>query len=174
MSCHFCNIAKLKDRIFYDNHNWIGFLAAPYHTKGHTILAANNISGCPDKLTNLHSDCWDKLGIAMKEVSETILEYYNPDDALYSSVRGDIPHFHFHLLPLWPKELEEWRREKRYVDKGHLLEFLGHLEHVGDYFYEKERSLKEYDSEKQRDEIIKLLAPHIRALRKITGYKDCG
>lgn len=139
------------------------------HIKGHIILAANSISGCPDRITKLHDYCWDKLGLAMKEVSEIILEYYKPDDVLYSSVRGDKKHFHFHLFPFWEIKAEEWRKERRY-DKGHLLEFLGHLEHLGDDFWKRERNLKEWKDEKQRDEIIKLLEPQVRALRKITGY----
>jgi diadenosine tetraphosphate (Ap4A) HIT family hydrolase len=39
MSCPFCNIDNLRDRVFYENNKWFAFLSAPFHTKGHAIVA---------------------------------------------------------------------------------------------------------------------------------------
>jgi len=42
MTCPFCDFRneEMKKRIFYRDEDWFAILAAPYHNKGHAILAA--------------------------------------------------------------------------------------------------------------------------------------
>lgn len=171
--CPFCNLEKLDRRIFYNQGNWVGFLAAQYHTKGHTILAAHPKYGCPKTSEKLHDECWKTLGVAIKTVVDSLMKYYKSKgvkDILFASLRGKIKHFHLHLIPLWQEEEKKWRKEKQHED-GHLFEFCGDLESSGDLFYKKERYLKDWTKEEQIKENTKLLELHAKRLRKITGYK---
>lgn len=171
MSCPFCNMDSLRDRIFYENDSWFAFLAAPFHTKGHTILAIRPTrSICPrvdrQGWGGLH--CFDvSLGI----VATSLIKHYNPKDILFSSVRGDIAHFHCHLIPLWQLEEERWREEHNYP-KGHLLEYLGYLEKQGDERAKSERKNKALKADEHRRQISETLKPDVEALRKITGYSE--
>jgi diadenosine tetraphosphate (Ap4A) HIT family hydrolase len=176
--CPFCHYKGLKPRIFYDDKvNWIGFLAAPYHTEGHTILAAYPQNCCPNdfkKLLELSDDYWSNyganLGIAIKTVSKAIMECYRPKNVLFASLRGDIKHFHFHLVPLHEKEEKKWRSETLY-EGGHLFEFLGYLEEKGDTEALQKRIQKGWDKKTQREVIVKRLKNEVEKLRNITGYQ---
>lgn len=95
---------------------------------------------------------------------------YKPRDVLFASVRGDIEHFHFHLIPLYEEDEKKWKKKKRYKDDGHLLEFLGDLEKEGDARALKERIQKGWDGNRQRKESEKKLEGKIKLLGKVTGY----
>ena len=165
MSCPFCNIEELNPRIFYCENNWIGFLAVPYHVKGHAILSALTIKNhCPRKLEDTN---YAKLGEALIIVGGAVRRHYNSKDVLYVSVRGDIKHFHIHIIPLYKQQEKQWRLEKLYA-KGHLFEFLGYLECIGDTKALQERIKNNRDKEQQRSAIIKQIkrAGHIEKLKE--------
>jgi diadenosine tetraphosphate (Ap4A) HIT family hydrolase len=109
MDCPFCKRGKLEDRVFYENDNWIAFLATPYHTSGHCIIAAKSTKKdgrpvCP-RVEVLGWGILDSFGIAaLASVARFLIKHYKPKDILFSSVRGDINHFHCHLIPLWDHE----------------------------------------------------------------------
>jgi len=166
-SCPFCDREKLEPRVFYDRDRWCAFLAAPYHTRGHVILAAKTSSAdCPKGLDN---NILDGLGGALAAVARALKQCYQPKDVLFASVRGDIQHTHCHVVPLWPDEEREWRRQHMY-ENGHLFEFLGTLERTGDSRAAIERIDRGWSAEEQCAEIVKRLRNDVQALRKITGY----
>jgi diadenosine tetraphosphate (Ap4A) HIT family hydrolase len=173
LGCPFCNRpSDLLDRVFYENNNlgWFAFLNAPPHTKGHLILAALGRHGhCPQ---DFDLQTLSGLGEALCEVVQAIRKFHGPGikDVLLASLRGDVKHFHLHLLPLWPQEEKRWREVTGYRD-SHLMEFLGSLEKKQDFLL-AERALKECKSKEEvRLEAIKELSNEIQALRRITGYK---
>ncbi len=134
MDCPFCKREKLEDRVFYEDDNWIAFLAAPYHTNGHCILAAKPIKRdrypvCPI-VDVVGWRILEHIDAALVSVTDSLMKHYHPKDILFSSVRGDINHFHCHLIPLWDNEEKIWRKEHLY-ERGHLLEYLGYLEKRG-------------------------------------------
>jgi diadenosine tetraphosphate (Ap4A) HIT family hydrolase len=172
MACDFCDRpSNLQDRIFYQNSElgWFAFLNAPPHTSGHTILAAIGRGGkCPQEFDpqTLHG-----LGTALCDVVQAIRECYAPriKDILFASLRGDVKHFHLHLLPLWPEEEKRWREVTGYCD-SHLMEFIGSLEKKQNFLV-LECAAKEGKSEElQRLDSITELSGEIQALRRITGY----
>jgi len=171
MKCPFCDIESLKPRIFYQKGNWLGLLAAPAHSKGHSILfTLKGGVDCPNEINKLGPQIWDEMGPALKDMSYVLMKYYQPRDLLLASVRGDVRHFHFHLIPLWEKEEKMWRTERGYKERGHLLEYLGYLEIQGDTKCEKERRKKGWSEGKQRNKITEKLAPDIHGLRSVSGY----
>jgi len=172
MACPFCSRpTNLQDRIFYEKNDlgWFAFLNAPPHTRGHTILAAiGRDRKCPLEfdLQTLHG-----LGTALYDVVQGIRECYAPHikDVLFASLRGNVKHFHLHLLPLWPEEEKRWREVTGYPD-SHLMEFIGSLEKKHDFLL-LERAIKEdKPEERQRLESTAELSGEIYALRRITGY----
>lgn len=172
MSCPFCIPEQTVSRVFYEDVRWKAFLAAPYHTRGHTILALKSeCSVCP-KVNLLGWGILQCLGTSLGAVASYLINYYKPKDILFASVRGDIQHFHCHLLPLWETEEAKWRhrmKDKGY-EKGHLIEFIGYLEKCGDEAAKREREKEGWDHERQRAEITKKLKPDVEALRQLTGY----
>jgi diadenosine tetraphosphate (Ap4A) HIT family hydrolase len=103
--CDFCaRFGCLPDRVFYETVRWFAFVSAPAHAKGHTILAAQPREGnCPQ---GMNKDILSGLDAALYEVTEAIRQCYDPapKDILLASLRGDITHFHIHLVPLWPED----------------------------------------------------------------------
>jgi hypothetical protein len=67
--CDFCSRAHdFPDRIFYESKKWFAFLAAPPHTKGHTILAAQPDCGkCPQ---DMNEDILQGFENALFEVTQ--------------------------------------------------------------------------------------------------------
>lgn len=181
MACPFCNHQELKPRIVYDDKvSWIGFLAVPYHTKGHTILAAYPRNGCPNEFNKIielndkyWSDWFGKLGIAIRTISKALIGCYRPKDVLFGSLRGDIKHFHFHLIPLHEDEEKKWRLETLY-ENGHLFEFLGNLEKRGDTEALKQRIQEGWNKDKQREFIVNQeeFKSEVKKLGAITGYQQ--
>ena len=112
----------------------------------------------------------EKMGAVLYSVSKAIKIMYKPKDVLFASVRGEIKHFHFHLIPLYEEDEKKWKKEKQYKDAGHLLEFLGYLEKEGDTKALRERKQKGWNGDKQREEIEKKLEGKITLLQKVTGY----
>lgn len=171
MGCPFCDRPHdLLDRVFYEaaDLGWFAFLSAPPHTKGHTILAAKKRkNGCPRDfdLRTLRS-----LDVALDAVARTLQQCYPAiNDLLFCFLRGDVRHFHVHLVPLWPDEEQEWRRVTGYP-RSHLMEYLGALEQRHDFLV-LHRSAREHKSEEaQRLESTESLAGEIEALRRVTGY----
>lgn len=102
MECPFCNRPRdLLDRVFYENNNvgWFAFLNAPPHTRGHLILAALGRHGhCAQ---DFDPQTLSGLGAALCDVVQAIRECHGPGikDVLLASLRGDVKHFHLHLLP---------------------------------------------------------------------------
>lgn len=165
--CPFCDREKLEPRVFYDRAGWCAFLAAPHHTRGHTIVAAKKSStNCP---IGLGREILGGLDVALAAVACALHQYYQPKDILFASVRGDIAHTHCHMIPLWREEEQEWRRQHLY-EKGHLLEFLGTLERTGDSGAAIERIDREWSTEDQRAAIVERLRDEVLALREVTGY----
>ena len=175
MSCPFCEPDQwLLKRVFYDEDKWFAFLAAPYHTEGHSIVAAkpsekDGTVVCPrvDALGWTIIKCFDST---LANVAGFLMKYFRPKDILFASVRGDISHFHCHLIPLWDDEEKAWRRQKRY-DRGHLLEYLGFLEKCGEERAVLERIENRWTVSEQRKEIANTLERHLQELRRLTGYQ---
>jgi len=159
--------------VFYEDDAWIAFLAAPFHTRGHSIVAAQStkkeeVSTCP-RVDILGWDILKGFDSALALVSSFLMERYRPKDILFASVRGDISHFHCHLIPLWDHEEKAWRKEHLY-ERGHLLEYVGFLEKRGDERAALERIEKGWTREDQRGEITRNLDNDIKALQNLTGY----
>jgi len=168
MGCPFCNSQCLSQRIFFQNDKWLAFLSAPRHTRGHTILARlSSTQECP---TQLDANNLSGLGDALSEVTKVIRQQYEPKDVLIASVRGDVKHFHIHLIPLNKEEEDAWRNVTGYKD-SHLLEFLGSLERRRD-FQVLELEAKGKSEEQQRKDAETELEPEIQQLRNKTGYKS--
>ena len=110
------------------------------------------------------------LGPALKKVAECLVKRYKPKNVLFSSLRGDVSHFHCHLIPLWECEEKAWRKDHLY-ERGHLMEYLGYLEKRGDEEAKLERIQNEWDVNTQRKMICKRLEPDIKALQDLTGYR---
>ena len=173
MSCDFCNIDCLRDRIFYENEKWFVFLAAPFNTKGHAIIAERPCgSVCP----RVDRRGWGDLhcfGSTLGLVATSLMKNYNPKDILFSSLRGDIPHFHVHLIPLWAHEENSWRKDKGDDYKsGHLMEFLGKLEKEANESAERERRTRKITPDEQRRQITETIKSEVEDLRRLTGYSQ--
>jgi len=173
MGCPFCRRPDdLTKRIFYENNDtgWFAFLSLDPLAIGHAILAPIGRDGhCPQ---GFDPQTLQSLGSALCDVVRAIRECYTPHikEVLLASLRGDVKHFHLHLLPLWPKEEKRWREVTGYSD-AHLLEFLGSLEKKQDFLL-SERALKEgKPKEKVRLESMNRLSDEIQALCRITGYE---
>jgi diadenosine tetraphosphate (Ap4A) HIT family hydrolase len=171
--CPFCNISDdINRRIFYKRNNWIAFLAAPFYAKGHTLLSSLQIGNkCPFNLSDLSVSQLQELGLALHHVSSTIKNIYKVDNVLIASLRGNIVHFHLHLLPLHRETEDRWREIKHY-NKGHLFEFLGDLEKENFMKTLLERQQKKWDENVQRLEITKTLIPEVWKLRNETKYQS--
>ncbi len=169
--CDFCDrYGCLPDRVFYETDWWFAFVSAPPHAKGYTILAAQPREGnCPREM---NKSVLSGLDEALHEVTEAIRQCYNlaPKDILLASLRGDIPHFHIHLVPLWPEDEQCWRRVTGY-NKGHLMEFLGSLEKRHNFLTLECEAKERKDEETQRTESTLQMAPEIQKLREITKYR---
>jgi diadenosine tetraphosphate (Ap4A) HIT family hydrolase len=182
MTCVFCNPDHdLRDRVFYEDGRWRAFLSSPPHTSGHTILAAMPLaknapeSGrCPQVMSGL---VLSGLDIALPLVTSAIVEAYEPKplDILFASLRGDLRHFHLHLIPLWEDGERCWRKITGYRS-AHLMEFLGSLEKRHDFevlWNQAEARGEEQRSEaQQRTDCTKTMTDQVDRLRRITGYKD--
>ena len=170
MDCAFCQRDKLECHVFYDDTRWFAFLAAPYHTRGHAILAACKQDGmsCPE---GLRWEIFAGFDSALATVARVLQEHYRPKDILFASMRGDITHTHCHLIPRWQAGEASWRRKHpSYGKKGHLLEFVGFLEKTGDAKAEAERNDKKLTTEAQRMAIVNTLKLDVDALRQLTCY----
>src|SRR4030042_5355902 len=168
--CSLCDYITLKRRTFYedDKNSWICFLAAPYHTEGHSILVPIDkevkeytIDSC--KFTNENYKTFKEIDDAFSAVSQSLMEYYknrNPNkgkitNLLYASVCGDEAHFHVHINPRWSNDEKKWRKSKKIFEKGHLFSFLSFLELEADENAKIERAINGWCKIKQRFELIK-------------------
>jgi len=184
VSCPFCNTKDLSKRIFYyqknDNKNnknknfkFFAFLAAPPHTRGHTILAVYSPSEkeCPRKLNSMTLSRLDGLGNALGDVIKVLKVHYDPKDILLASLRGDVKHFHIHLIPLDKNEESEWRKGTGY-ENSHLMEFIGALEKKGNY---RELRLEtngvKVKQQRANFEKDRKTIEDVKKLRNIAGYK---
>ncbi|MFH1081319.1 MAG: hypothetical protein V1766_13860 [Pseudomonadota bacterium] len=170
MGCLFCiRPSNILERIFYEDKKlgWFAFLNAPPHTRGHAIIAA---IGQEDKCPLEFDQRIHNLGPALCDVVQAIRECYVPHikDVLFSSLRGEIKHFHLHLLPLWPDEEKRWREVTGYHD-SHLMEFMGSLEKKHDFLL-LERAARGESEDRQHLESTQELTGDVQALRRITGY----
>ena len=79
INCPFCDFSKIADRRFYEDDNWLAFLAAPYYTSGHTIIAAKHKEGkgCPQ---GLGANVMIGFDSALSRVAKTLLEKYKAKD----------------------------------------------------------------------------------------------
>jgi diadenosine tetraphosphate (Ap4A) HIT family hydrolase len=168
--CVFCDWDEnLRSRVVFDRPGWFGFLAAPFHTAGHTILAAKKVNGrCPQGFSE---PIFAPLGEAMAELAAILKVRYAAKDVLIGSVRGDKPHFHFHLLPFQHAEEAAWRMQRLY-ERGHLLEFMGYLEQQGDERAMRQRIAAGQSDEGYRDSLANGLQREVAELRSLTGYAD--
>ena len=184
MTCPFCHIKKIEARVFYQNTNWIAFLAAPYNTWGRTILAVKKKGkDCPTAEV-LRWRIPPYFNSALAKVAPSLMEcltltkyrmpnmkHLTPKDILLASVRGDKRHFHFHLIPLWVEEEKDWRMQQRYDDPGHLLEYMGFQEAAANKRPIFERIKNNWTPDEQRKEITKTLKHYVEELSKLTGYR---
>jgi hypothetical protein len=140
-------------------------LAAPYHVKGHTVLAAIQKGyKCPQEPSK---EVLGGLSTALVNTITILNEHYRPkpQNILLSSVRGDQPHYHFHLIPLYEDAEKKWREDRGLCDKGHLMQFLGDLEKDRNTQVEAERRRDGWSEEEQRNKIIISLDADIQKLR---------
>jgi diadenosine tetraphosphate (Ap4A) HIT family hydrolase len=169
--CSLCDYETLQRRMFYEdenNNNWICFLAAPYHTEGHSIIVPidkkatrYSIGSC--KFKNVEFKEFKGMEKVFSVVSQSLMEYYkdkNPEkgkiiNLLYALCCGDEGHFHFHIIPRWSNDEKRWRQSSKIFDKGYLLSFLGFLELEGDENAKIERTINGWCQTKQRLEITK-------------------
>jgi len=166
--CSLCDYKTLKRRAFYDDENniWICFLAAPYHTEGHSIIipidrkaTKYSIGSC--KFKNMEFKEFEGMEKAFSVVSQSLMKYYkdrNPEkgkiiNLLYALCCGDEGHFHFHIIPRWSNDEKRWRQSSKIFEKGYLLSFLGFLELEGDENAKVERAINGWCQTKQRLEI---------------------
>ena len=175
MGCPFCDLQSeaMKKRVFYRDKNWFAILAAPFHTQGHTILAAVPTgTGCPQEPS---LQVLEGLSAALVKTIEALKTVYHPKDVLLTSLRGSEGHFHFHLMPLRKDEEEKWRNShadhERY-SKGHLMEFLGYLEQRGDRQAEAEREYRRWSKDQQRTNMIASQEDDIEKLRIASLYYE--
>jgi diadenosine tetraphosphate (Ap4A) HIT family hydrolase len=168
--CPFCNVNDIwmERRIFYRDKNWFAVLAAPFHTKGHTILAAlSKDYKCPREFSE---EVLAGLSTAIVKTIKIMKKCYIPKDILLSSLRGSESHFHFHLVPLWEHEEKEWRntqKDRGQYKNGHLMEFLGYLEKRANERDEIQRRKRGLTVEEQRNEYIVSLDLEVEKLRTI-------
>ena len=173
MSCPFCDIDSLRGRVFYENDKWFAFLAVPYHTRGHAIIVERPCGSVCPRVDRRGWGDFHCFGPTLGEVATTLMKHYGPKDILFSSLRGDVSHFHVHLIPLWADEEDSWRKGKGDgYERGHLMEFLGDLEKQGDEVAERERRTRQITEDEQRREITEALKPEVEKLRKLAGYSD--
>ena len=171
--CSLCDYKTLKKRTFYEDNedtknSWICFLAAPYHTEGHSILVPIDkkakeytIDSC--KFKNRKYKTFKGIDDAFSVVSQSLMEYYknrNPQkgkfvNLLYALVCGDEGHFHFHIIPRWSNDEKKWRKSEKIFEKGFLLSFLSFLELEADEYARIERAINCWCKTKQRIEITK-------------------
>jgi len=168
----------LSKRIFYcqknddDNkkhYNYFAFLDSLPHTRGHTILAVLSSSKrCPRQLNII---TLSRLGNALSDVIKALKLHYVPKDILLASLRGDVKHFHIHLIPLYKNEENEWRKVTGY-QKHHLMEFIGALEKRGNYrvLRSEANGVKEEQQRAKFEKDPKTIKD-IKKLRNLTGYK---
>lgn len=173
MKCPFCDFQgeAMRQRIFYHDENWYAILAAPCHNEGHSLLIAlPKNSHCP---TRLSEDTLMGLPKALSNVTEAIKAVYRPKDVLLASLRGSESHFHFHFVPLYEEAENAWRsshKGKESYGKGHLMEFLGHLEKQGDERAVTQRRENGLSEEQQRAIIVGAQKPEIEKLRLAASY----
>ena len=173
MGCFLCNFNRdknMQQRTFYQNERWFAFLSAPPHTRDHAILAARRRNRrCPQKFDK---DTLGGLDAALIEVVKKMRKCYTRikhEHILLASLRGDTPHFHIHILPLRPKEYNNWKRVTGYPG-SHLMEFLGSLEKKHDFLQlddlvEKNKEKRKKKEEEQRRKSTKELLGEINRLR---------
>jgi diadenosine tetraphosphate (Ap4A) HIT family hydrolase len=177
MTCIFCKPdADLCKRVFYEDDRWYALLSSPPHTVGHTILAArpiteNSTNGdpCPKVISSV---VLSGIELALTNVTSAVQEAYDPKpkDILLASLRGDKPHFHIHLIPVWPDEEQRWREVTGYP-RAHLMEFLGSLEKRHDFEILWKEAKEKKSEDQQRKECTKLMSSQMAKLRLITKYK---
>jgi diadenosine tetraphosphate (Ap4A) HIT family hydrolase len=177
MSCPFCNTKDLSKRIFYcqknddnDKHfKYFAFLDATPHTKGHAILAVLSSSKkCPRQL---NITTLARLGNALSDVIKALKAHYAPKDILLASLRGDVKHFHIHMIPLYKNEEAEWRKVTGY-ENGHLMEFIGALEKRGNNsVLRQEANGVKVEQQRANFEKNRKSIEDINKLRKLTGYE---
>jgi len=164
--CDFCNwrdVANLRDRVFYDDPEWFAFLDAPFHTHGHAVLTMQPDGiHCPRDIRQVPAS----LSTVISKIVKGFDEFYAPRDILIASLRGHIPHIHFHLIPLWSCEEQEWRLESGHK-RGGLMTFLGYLEARRDERFRRERIRRGWSQKKEREEIAKSLHHDVEKLNRI-------
>jgi diadenosine tetraphosphate (Ap4A) HIT family hydrolase len=55
---------------------------------------------CPRKLNSITLSRLGRLGDALSDVIKALKVHYDLKDILLASLRGDVKHFHIHLIPL--------------------------------------------------------------------------
>ena len=130
-NCPFCRrVGTIPKRLFFESDGWFAFLDEKPLTYGHTILAKRlpPEGGCPEGVSAEHLSGHDR---ALNDTVERLQNYYEwtdtqPKDFLFASLRGNIKHFHTHIIPLWLEDESRWRAD--FEGTGRLFEFLGFLD----------------------------------------------
>ena len=160
MTCPFCNELEMKERTFYKTKDWRVLLAAPFHVPGHTILAAMPKNGCPKRFTQ---ECLAGFDSILPKVDNVLKSKYKYNRLAVCSARAIQPHIHFHLIPVYEESENEWRRRLGYK-KGHLLEYLGYLESIGDAYWQSMKAVPGATDETERRKIEEFLSIDVKDL----------
>jgi diadenosine tetraphosphate (Ap4A) HIT family hydrolase len=110
----------------------------------------------------------DGVHFAIPRIADVLKEEFDAYDVLVTSLRGNVKHVHFHVVPLTHATENEWRRKAHWV-KGHLHEFLGYHERESFIRYQCEREKQGWTEEEQRVEHSKNLQLQAMRLRAIIG-----
>ncbi len=168
MTCPFCNTNEIEKRTFYETPDWRVLLAAPFHVPGHTILAAKPKNGCPKNFTK---DCLAGFDEVLPKVADALKSKYKYTRLAVCSARAAESHIHFHLIPVYEKSEIEWRRRAGY-QTGHLLEYLGYLESIGDAYWESIKATPGATADTERPKIEALILNDVLDLRN--RMRDLG
>jgi len=154
-TCPFCRLDQLQDRVFYRDRDWYAFLDKKPLTPGHTIVARVSAGNeeCPRLLGH---ETLEGIDAALAAVIALLMAHFQPKDVLVASLRGKVPHVHFHLVPLWAAEEQQWRQESGH-ETGRLWQFLGHLD------------ASQADEQGRERDVLERLRSDVNELRRLAG-----
>ena len=109
-NCVFCNTFD-KDRIIYEDDNWIAVLDGYPVSKGHTLLISKQHY---ETYFNLPPYIQKDMYIAIQMIRVRLQKEYNPDGWNIGCNCGEaagqtIPHFHLHIIPRYNGDCENPR-----------------------------------------------------------------
>jgi hypothetical protein len=173
MECDFCDIDSdgMKKRIFYRDKNWFAILAAPFHN-----TVTPSWPPCVQATIAQRNPRY-KYSTAYQRHYQTRLKRLRTFTCqrtfflhLFEAPQA-ISIFTWYLYTKMTRRV--WRnsqKDRERYKKGHLMEFLGHVEKQGDEQAEAVRRKSGLSEEQQRTRIVASQKPDIEKLRLVTGY----